>query len=230
MPSNALGAALARSWLMSPALSTPSYGVVVPVKSPAVAKSRLSSLGDAVRRDLVVAFAADTISATLECAEVSVVLAVTEDHVLARGLADLGAEVIPDGITNDLNGSLLLAAAEIGRRWPDLWVAALCADLPALRSPDLSRALAAADSGCQSFVSDEQRSGTTLLIAPNVGMFDARFGHYSRDAHLRIGAAELDLSDVPSLRRDVDTPADLADAITLGVGSRTSLITAGLRL
>ena len=221
---------LARSSVMSSELSEPSYGVVVPVKPPAIAKSRLSGLGDEVRRELVVAFAADTITAAMQSARVSVVLAVTDDHQLARGLADLGAQVMPDGIANDLNGSLAMAAAEVGRRWPQLRVAALCADLPALRSVELSRALAAADDDRQSFVCDEQRSGTTLLIAPTADLFDPRFGNGSREGHLQIGAAELDLTDVPTLRRDVDTTEDLADAIDLGVGSRTALVTTGLRL
>ena len=215
---------------MSSALSEPSYCVVVPVKVPAIAKSRLAGLGDEVRRELVVAFAADTITAAMQSARVSVVLAVTDDHQLARGLADLGAQVMPDGIANDLNGSLTMAAAEVGRQWPRLRVAALCADLPALRSVELSRALAAAEDDRQSFVSDEQRSGTTLLVAPTPDMFDARFGNGSREAHLRIGAAELDVFDVPTLRRDVDTTDDLAEAIDLGVGSRTALVTTGLRL
>jgi 2-phospho-L-lactate guanylyltransferase len=215
---------------MSSALSEPGYAVVVPVKRPAIAKSRLSALGDRVRRELVVAFAADTITAALGASCVSEVLAVTDDHQLARDLSDLGADVIPDGIADDLNGSLVLAVAEAGRRWPDLRVAALCADLPALRSAELSRALSAAPEDRQCFVCDKQRSGTTLLVAPSPDLFEPRFGNGSREAHLDVGAAELDIVDVPTLRRDVDTTDDLADAIELGVGSHTAVVASGLRL
>jgi 2-phospho-L-lactate guanylyltransferase len=37
------------------------------------------------------------------------------------------------------------------------------------------------------------------------------------------------LADVPSLRSDVDTPADLRNAISLGVGPRTTELAAQLR-
>ncbi len=68
-------------------------------------------------------------------------LVVTDDHVLARAMSDLGADVIPDG-TSDLNGTLLQAAAEMHRRDPALRLAAVCADLPALRPEEFSTALA----------------------------------------------------------------------------------------
>jgi 2-phospho-L-lactate guanylyltransferase len=221
---------LARSSVMSPALSRPEYGVVVPVKPTAVAKSRLAHLGDAVRRELVAAFAADTVSAALESPLVKVVLVVTDDHLLARDLAGLGAQAMPDGRSGDLNGSLVQAAAELARRWPDLRIAALCADLPTLRPDELSTALGAACDERQSFVADEQRTGTTLLAAPDAARFEPCFGPGSRQAHLAVGAMELDLADVPSLRRDVDTSEDLADALRIGVGARTSSVAGGLRL
>lgn len=221
---------LARSSVMSTSSAPPHYGIVLPVKPPAVAKSRLLDLGDQSRRDLVVAFAADTVTAALESPLVDVVLAVTDDFAFARGLADLGAEVIPDGTADDLNASLLQAAAELHRRWPELRIAALCADLPALRSGELTRALSAAADDRQSFVADSEGVGTTVLVAPSPQDFLPRFGVGSREAHLSDGALEIDLDDIETLRRDVDTPADLAAAIELGVGARTSMVTTGLRL
>ena len=89
------------------------FGVVVPVKPPAVAKSRLGGLGDDVRRALASAFAADTVEAALASERVACVLVVTDDHGLARDLADPGVEVIPDGAADDLNASLVQAAAEL---------------------------------------------------------------------------------------------------------------------
>lgn len=221
---------LARSSLMSTSPLQPHYGIVVPVKPPAVAKSRLLELGDQVRHDLVVAFAADTVVAALGSPLVDLVLVVTDDVALARGLAELGAAVIPDGTTGDLNGSLTQAVAELYRRRPDLHIAALCADLPALRSEELTRALAAAADDRESFVADSEGVGTTVLVAPSPEVFLPRFGHGSRDAHLSDGALEIQLDDLETLRRDVDTPADLVAAIALGVGSRTWAVTTGLRL
>jgi len=204
--------------------------VLVPVKPPAFAKSRLAAVGDDARRTLVVAFAIDTVSAVLESGAVSGVLAVTDDHVLAAGLSDAGAFVIPDAITDDLNGSLRQAALEAQRRWPDSGVAALCADLPALRSADLERVMSAAPADRMSFVADADGVGTTTVLAPSIDLFAPRFGPESRKAHLESGAAEIELGDVPTLRHDVDTPADLVAALKLGVGGRTALAAAGLSL
>lgn len=208
--------------------SSATFGVVVPVKPPAVAKSRLGGLGDEVRRALAAAFAADTVEAALSCPRVASVLVVTDDHVLARELAVCGAEVIPDGAADDLNASLVQAAAELLRRHPGLHLAALCADLPALRAVDLARALDAAPGERMGFVADADGVGTTAVTAPGLDTFRPCFGHGSRAEHLAAGAGEIELEGIPSLRRDVDTPADLADVLRLGIGPRTSRVTAGL--
>jgi 2-phospho-L-lactate/phosphoenolpyruvate guanylyltransferase len=204
------------------------YAVLVPVKPPAVAKSRLAPLGDDARRDLAAAFAADTVAAVLSCDLVDRVLVVTDDHVLARTMTDLGADVIPDG-TSDLNGTLVQAAAEMHRRDPGLRLAAVCADLPALRPAELGSALRAAASSGMSFVADREGVGTTAVAAPDLDSFRPSFGHGSRAQHLAVGAHEVDEVDVPSVRRDVDDPANLDEALALGVGPRTSLVATTLR-
>jgi len=210
--------------------SQPRYAVVVPVKPPALAKSRLAALGDDARSALVVAFAADTITAVLETPSVAGVLAITDDHVLAAALSDLGAFVIPDAVADDLNGSLVQAAFEAHRRWPEAALAAVCADLPALRPGELDRALAAAPEDRMSFVADAAGSGTTSVISPSLELFVPRFGPGSRKAHLEAGAVEIDLVDVPTLRQDVDTPDDLAAALELGAGNRTAMAATVIRL
>lgn len=213
------------------ATSSRRFAVLVPVKPPAFAKSRLGDLGDRARRDLATAFAADTVLAAVACDTVARVLVVTDDHELASGLVDLGVEVIPDGTSGDLNGTLRLAAAEMHRRDPDLWLVALCADLPALRSEELGRALDASAVSGMSFVADAVGVGTTAVVAAGPDTFAPGFGPASRQRHLDAGAHEIRLVDVPSLRRDVDDKVDLAEATALGLGPRTSLVvtTLGLR-
>ncbi|MEY2475988.1 MAG: 2-phospho-L-lactate/phosphoenolpyruvate guanylyltransferase [Actinomycetota bacterium] len=206
------------------------FAALVPVKPPAFAKSRLAELGDDARRDLATAFAADTVAAAVACDPVERVLVVTDDHELARGLAGLGVDVLPDGTSEDLNGTLRLAAAEAHRRWPGLRLLALCADLPSLRPAELAAALVEAASRPLAFVADQDGVGTTAVMAADVATFTPAFGPASRQRHLDAGAHEIDGIDVPTLRRDVDDPAALQHALALGVGPRTALVSTLLGL
>ena len=81
-----------------------------------------------------------------------------------------------------------------------------------------------------SFVADEERLGTTVVVAADLDSFRPSFGHGSRRQHLDAGAREIDGIDVPSVRRDVDDRAGLGAALDLGVGPRTSLVATALRL
>jgi 2-phospho-L-lactate guanylyltransferase len=203
-----------------PVSSPPSlFAALVPVKPPAVGKSRL--LGVADRRALAEAFALDTVAACLAARRVGQVLVVTDDADFSTHLGALGAAAIPDGVAGDLNGTLRQAAAEAHRRWPGLRPVALCADLPALRPGDLDEVLDRVGAH-PAFVPDAAGVGTTLYAA-TYDEFDPRFGPGSREAHLDAGAREIG-DAAPSVRRDVDDLADLRDAIALGVGPRTTAL------
>jgi len=198
------------------------YAVLVPVKPPAVGKSRLAGLDGDARHRLAEAFAQDTVLACLRADLVDQVLVVTDDAHFSQVLSALGCAAIPDGVSGDLNGTLRQAAAEALRRWPTLVPVAVCADLPALRPADLDAVLAELPHDRPGFVPDAAGVGTTLYSAAT-GDFDPHFGPGSRAAHLAAGADEM--ADAPaSVRRDVDDPADLADAISLGLGPSTSLV------
>lgn len=200
-----------------------SFVVLVPVKPPSVGKSRLRALRDDVRRELAAAFAIDTVSACLATRSVSAVLAVTDDAFFSRELAAAGCVAMPDGVADDLNGTLRQAAAEARRRWPELVPVALCADLPSLRPEDLDAALSQAGllaaAGQASYVADAAGLGTTLYAAPYVA-FDPRFGPGSAGAHDDSGATPLS-GELATLRRDVDDLPALEEARRLGLGPHT---------
>jgi len=196
------------------------YVVVLPVKPPAVGKSRLVGLSDEARRALASAFALDTVAACLATPRVAAVLAVTDDAPFSRQLATAGCEVIPDGAPGDLNGCLRLAAAEAHRRWPHALPVVVCADLPALQPDDLAGALALVEPAARAaFVADVSGAGTTMYAAA-YGSFEPRFGPGSRAAHRADGAVEIP-GRLSSLRRDVDDVDDLRAALELGVGGHT---------
>jgi 2-phospho-L-lactate guanylyltransferase len=190
--------------------------LVVPVKALGTAKSRLrGALPGVPHEHLVLALARDTVAAAVRCAEV---LVVTADPAAGAALADLGARVVPDPRAPGLNAALAhgAAAAGAGRR-----VGALTADLPSLRPGDLAGALTAAGPG-RAFVADAAGTGTTLLLAAPGGRLAPRFGAGSAGAHAVGGARPLVAPQ--TLRRDVDTAADLLAATRLGLGPHTDAL------
>jgi len=207
--------------MSSPTLPS-SHVILLPVKPPARGKSRLTGIPDAVRRRLAEAFALDTATACLASPAVGAVLAVTDDAAFAADLTRVGCLAIPDGITDDLNGSLRLAAAEAARRWPQWRPAALLGDLPALRSEDLGQALSAAPQDRAAYVADADGLGSTLFTAP-IELFAPEFGNGSQARHRAMGAVVLD-GALRSLRRDVDDLADLREAAGLGLGAFTAAV------
>ena len=128
------------------------WTVLLPVKVLAQAKSRLAALAGERRLELALALASDTVSAVVACPEVARVIVVTTDPVAGPRLSSLGALIVPearpvaggrdsrqsawpspDGSQHQLNAALLHGAAVAARRWPGTGLAALTADLPALR-------------------------------------------------------------------------------------------------
>ena len=219
---------------MDPVRNPVRWSLVVPAKRLAGAKTRLrpvtADLPDrgAAHADLVLALLADTVAAALACPAVHVLLVVTDDPAARRLVRRLGAATTPDEPDRGLNPALAHGAA--GLPGP---VAALSSDLPALRPADLGTALAAAADAARegrprAFVADDAGSGTTLLTALGVAL-DPHFGPRSAAAHPAAGALPL-VADVPTLRRDVDTAADLAAAVRLGTGPHTAAALARLGL
>ncbi|MFS8201991.1 2-phospho-L-lactate guanylyltransferase [Streptomyces sp. CWNU-52B] len=198
------------------------WTLVVPLKALARAKSRLSdTAADGLRPGLALAFAQDTVAAALACPGVANVAVVTGDALAGRELAALGARIVPDEPGGGLNAALRHAAATVRARNPHAPLAALNADLPALRPLELGRVLTAAAEFPRAFLTDAAGIGTTLLAAAPGHELLPAFGTDSRARHRASGAAELLLTGVDSVRQDVDTGADLRAALTLGVGPRT---------
>jgi len=205
-----------------------SWSVLMPVKVLAQAKSRLAGLAGTRRGELALALAGDTLSAVLACAEVARVIVITDDQVAATALAGIGALVVPDEPRDGLNAALRHGAAYAASRWPGSGTAGLSADLPALRPAELAGALRAASAWPTAFMPDAAGDGTTLYTASPGVAFEPAFGLASRSRHAAGGAAELAGDDLPGLRRDVDTPADLRSATLLGLGPRSAPLAAEL--
>jgi 2-phospho-L-lactate/phosphoenolpyruvate guanylyltransferase len=197
---------------------------VVPVKSLTGAKSRLrGALPGVAHERLVLGLLRDTLTAVLACPVVDELIVVTNEPRAAGLAAELGARVAPDAPDAGLNPAFAHGAALAGA----VPVAALTGDLPALRPAELAAGLAAAageavaGGGGRGFVPDAPGTGTTLLTAPSGAALRPRFGPGSAAAHAASGAVPL-VGPWPTLRRDVDTAADLAAAAALGLGPATA--------
>jgi len=205
------------------------WTLVIPLKPLARAKSRLAdTAADGLRPGLALAFAQDTVAAALACAAVLDVAVVTDDALAGRELAALGARIVTDEPGGGLNAALAHGVAAVRSLTPEIAVAALNADLPALRSAELGRVLDAAGEFPRAFLPDAAAIGTTLLTAGAGRELLPSFGADSRLRHRASGAVELRLDAVDSVRQDVDTGDDLRAALALGVGPRTAAAAARL--
>lgn len=197
------------------------WQVVLPVKGGPAAKSRLATPSPG-RASLARALALDCLAAVLACPPVDAVLVVSADPVVLGEAEGMGARGLREHPSRSgLNAAVAQALAR-ARRGP---VAVLLADLPCLRPADLHSALVACsqaleDGAAAVVVPDASGTGTVLLAALEPTSLSPAFGPSSAAAHEGGGAVRLDL-DLPRLRRDVDTPDDLAEALLLGVGPTT---------
>lgn len=179
-----------------------SWVVLVPLKPPAVGKSRLRLPG-VDHEEVARAIGQDTLEAVFRCEAVREVVVVSADsgwHLGTRGR--FVAERAPQGID---------AAIELGdspalRKLPR---AVVVGDLAGLRPAELSEALNAAARVQRAVVADRDGTGTTMVTAlPGLKLVH-RFGPQSLSRHVAAGSVELQVPIDSSLRLDIDTVADL---------------------
>ena len=221
-----------------------SWVAIVPVKGNPGAKSRLGERPD--RAGLADAFALDTVVALLAARGVDRVLVVTGDGELAGRLAELGADIVREAVvpatagdvpvaggidaaaphrpvrpSDPLNAAIRQGLAVARAEFPEANLAVLTGDLPALTPADVERTLDLAAAHERSLVPDAAGTGTTTLLALAGVPIEPRFGPGSRAAHESAGHVPIEVQACASIRQDVDTAADLAVALRLGLGVHT---------
>lgn len=198
---------------------TDEWTVIVPVKPAVSAKTRLTDAG-VDRATLARALALDTIAAAASATRVAEVVVVTDDPDVAAQAARLKrVRVVGEGEPAGLD-----AAVATGARSASGAKAAMLGDLPALRPEDLDAALDAADGVERGLVRDAEGTGSTLVTARAGAVWLSAFGEDSASRHLLLGCVDLDVPGGSTLRRDVDTVEQLAEAQELGVGPRTTAL------
>ncbi|MBB3157839.1 2-phospho-L-lactate guanylyltransferase [Microbacterium proteolyticum] len=202
---------------------TAGWTIIVPVKPAAVGKSRLVDVGTD-REALARAIALDTIAAAAAATRVAQVIVVTDDAGIRGALRRARrVEVVAEGEIRGLDAAIALGAAVAGQGTAR---AALLGDLPALRAADLDVALELAASVERGLVPDAEATGSTLVTARAGAVWVSAFGEDSAARHRLLGCTDLAVERDSTLRRDVDTAAQLTQAVTLGVGAHTSAVLA----
>ncbi|MEV7972963.1 2-phospho-L-lactate guanylyltransferase [Cellulomonas sp. NPDC089187] len=205
--------------------------VVVPVKDARRGKTRLAEvLEPGARAALVRAMAWDTVAGVADCPAVARTLVVTGDPEVSAAVRELprvGVLPEPDAQVGSgwaaLDRAVLAGVQRARTEAPGVGVAVLLGDLPRLDPGELGAALSAAAAQVRSVLADAEGTGTTLLtVGPGVD-FRSRFGPGSAAAHQGLGYRRLAL-EVPTLREDVDLPADLTRLLDRGVDGRTGAL------
>ena len=177
---------------------------VLPVKDLTLGKTRLEVPGVA-REDLIVAMLCDTVEAVLG-SETGPVVLVSPDERVEQLAAQYSVKFLFHN--GDLNAAIAAAVSGVS--------AALLPDLPAVRAEDLRAVVLQHARG---FVPNAAGTGTTCAFDRDL---QPHFGPGSAGAHAAAGLPLIEAH--ASLRRDVDTAADLAQARQLGLGRHTAAL------
>jgi 2-phospho-L-lactate/phosphoenolpyruvate guanylyltransferase len=191
---------------------------IIPVKPLSQAKTRMAIPASA-RKMIMLAMFVDTAKAVAESNQVRRVYVVTRDPDVAWAAAAQGVTVLRDHRLTSLNHALLLGRQTAASRSPSDAIAMIPGDLPALAADELDAVIAELDQrSCPLLVTDHHNVGTTMLLHP-AGFYPAvAFGEASAAAHTAFGYRPV-VRNVPSLRQDIDSVADLRRMLESSAGA-----------
>lgn len=189
------------------------WQVLVPVKALNLAKSRLELVGP-MRRTLAMAMLRDVVEACVQVDEVRGVTIVSAD----ADVLDVPRTSSLRCRGEDLNEDLVTAIGATRSALPDVGIAIVVADLPALRASELRAVLDASPQDRPRFVPGGD-GGTTVLILPAGVDITPAFGPDSSNRHEQLADRCDDAAF--GMRCDVDSMEDLNEASRLGVGQHT---------
>jgi 2-phospho-L-lactate guanylyltransferase len=202
------------------------WHVIVPIKSPDRAKTRLD-VAPQLRRRLALSMAVDTLDAIAGAAAVAKIWVVCEDADVLRHTAHRALPVVPEdpgqpAAANSVDVAVARALTLVVPTGAAHPVAVVMADLPAATTQDLDQAFSRAAGWDRSAVADADEDGTTMLFARISDQLQTRYGPASSRRHQALGYRLLDAG--ATIRRDVDTLDDLTVAARLGLGAQTQQV------
>ena len=185
---------------------------IIPVKRLNLAKRRLADvLAPDERRELVLSMLQDVLRNLTQCRFITGASIVSSDTSLRTQAAAFGVEYLSEN-EQDLNAAMRQGAAYARSRGLEE-VVLLPADVPLITAEEMDSWVAgrAREPGIN-IVSDRAGDGTNGLLVSPPELIDFHYGPGSFSLHCqaaRAAGARVTEDDIPSLRLDIDTVADL---------------------
>ncbi|HKV42228.1 MAG TPA: 2-phospho-L-lactate guanylyltransferase [Blastocatellia bacterium] len=197
--------------------------ILVPVKDPANAKTRLSTLLTAgERQGLAVAMFEDVLSSLAGVTKADGIFIVTSFLDAAGRAKDMGFETILEERQVSESASVDAASIQLAELGFDV-VMRLPADIPLVRADDVD-GLLASDLGAPAtvMVPSHDGTGTNCLIRTPGPLFPSRFGPNSLALHkeeaARVGS-RVAVIDNERIGLDIDDQSDIERFLQLGQGT-----------
>lgn len=207
---------------------TPRLAAIVPAKSFAVAKTRLSPLLSlAERMALCSAMLEDVLSAVAAAPEISETLVVTSEPKAATIAARYGARIVAEAFPHGLNPAIA-AATEAAARSGVEAVIIVPADIPGLTLGVLGRAARRLSTERSAVLARAiADGGTNLLGVRPADLIGPLFGPGSFDRHLdalRTAGVDPAILESDETDHDIDRPADIERFWSLRTQTRTQAL------
>lgn len=189
--------------------------VVIPVKSLALAKRRLSPvLSSATRRRLVLTMLEDVLSVVSNVSAISRTIVVTPDAEVAALAMGRGAHVLNEEGQGGLNPALVSGLA-LARSCGAERALVLPADVPLATTAEIEEIVDSTSSGVRSQVAvvpSRDGAGTNALLLSPPDAMQPEFGEGSFVRHVAQAVAlslEFRVLRLPGVAADIDEPRDL---------------------
>jgi 2-phospho-L-lactate guanylyltransferase len=198
--------------------------LLIPVKDPANAKTRLAELLSAEeRRVLAWAMFEDVSNAVREARQPDCVVMVTSYEPAIERARQFGWDVLIEESQVSESASVDWASRVLAQRGVDT-VMRLPADLPLVRADDIDSVLSTKlDSPGALLVPSREGTGTNAIIRTPPALFPSRFGPNSLALHKREAATagvECVIVNNSRIALDIDDPRDVELLLEFGRGTR----------
>ncbi len=193
--------------------------LVIPIKQLTGAKQRLSGLLDAEQRQgLCQAMVEDVLEAASSCDQISQILVVTSDAIVAELVTSYGARVLPEPDAPGLINAVTHAAEVLASEQVEVMIF-LPGDTPLVSAEELEIVLGGMVAKEQAeflIVPASDLGGSNCVVCSPPNCIEFRFGEDSFRRHLaaaRERGIESTVLKLPGIGLDVDTPEDLQELV-----------------